>query len=636
MTPRNLMAATVALLLLHASAVAAQDGAALYGRDCAACHDKGVDRAPSREALRGMTAERVLAAMESGAMISMASRVNGAERRAIAQYVTGKTFGPRSGEHADAADMCSGSRKFTNPLAGNDWNGWGNNTSNTRFQSTAAASFTAGQVPRLKVKWAFGFPGDLDANAQPAWLVAVSSSAARAASSIRSAPRAVASIGPTRPGAVRGGMTVAPSPPAGVRRTRPSSATGRQRHAVNAATGALLWTVEADPHPVARIVGSVVFHDGRLYVPVASAEETAGAAPTISAARFAAAWSPRRGQRRQAVEDVTIDDEAKPKRKNAVGTQLLGPSGARCLVEPRRGYRRRALYITTGDNYSAPANATSDAFMALDLATGKVLWTRQMTAGDAWNTACRLPDKTNCPDGKAPDFDFASPPILVSLANGKRALVAGQKSGMLHAVDPDDSGAILWQARLGSGGTIGGVQWGSAADGTNVYVALSDIVRVPVPNSLGSNADPKAGGGMFAFNVDRRRAGVAHAAAAACAHARPLQPGAIRGCDREYPAWCSPGRWMATCARIRRQRSDDLGLRQRRQTYKTVNGVQARGGSLDGPGPAIAGGMMFVSSGYARAGAAGQRAARVLRGRQVGSLEVHRRSRHRREALARL
>jgi polyvinyl alcohol dehydrogenase (cytochrome) len=92
--------------------------------------------------------------------------------------------------------------------------------------------------------------------------------------------------------------------------------------------------------------------------------------------------------------------------------------------------------------------------------------------------------------------------MLVTLATGKRALVAGQKSGMVHAVDPDDNGKILWQARVGNGGTLGGVQWGSSTDGANVYVALSDIVRTNIPNSLGSNADPKQGGGMFAFKLE--------------------------------------------------------------------------------------------------------------------------------------
>ena len=189
------------------------------------------------------------------------------------------------------------------------------------------------------------------------------------------------------------------------------------------------------------------------------------------------------------------------------------------------------LYATTGDNYSAPATSMSDAFVAMDLDTGKILWSRQMTAGDAWNTACRLADKTNCPDTKAPDFDFASPPILVTLANGKRALVAGQKSGMVHAVDPDEQGKILWQSRVGTGGTLGGVQWGSASDGVNVYVALSDIVRLFIPNSLGTNADPKAGGGMFAFNLQTGER-VWYTPPAGVRHAAALQPRAVGGGQR--------------------------------------------------------------------------------------------------------
>src|SRR5438105_4755041 len=160
------------LLVLTSTPVFAQDGAALYRRDCAACHDMGVDRAPARDALQTMTAERVLAAMESGPMISMASRDNGAERRAIAQYVTGKSLSARDlSTTPPQTALCVTARNapgaFASPLTGRNWNGWGENTSNTRFQDAASAGITAAQAPRLKVKWAFGFPGDLDANAQP-------------------------------------------------------------------------------------------------------------------------------------------------------------------------------------------------------------------------------------------------------------------------------------------------------------------------------------------------------------------------------------------------------------------------------------------------------------------------------------
>ena len=103
--------------------------------------------------------------------------------------------------------------------------------------------------------------------------------------------------------------------------------------------------------------------------------------------------------------------------------------------------------MTTGDSYSDPAASTSDAFVAFDLKTGKLLWSRQTTAGDAFTVDCGLPDamRTNCPEAKGPDFDFGSSPILVELPNGRAALIAGQKSGVVHAVDPDRNGAILWQ-----------------------------------------------------------------------------------------------------------------------------------------------------------------------------------------------
>src|SRR5262249_35154624 len=111
-------------------------------------------------------------------------------------------------------------------------------------------------------------------------------------------------------------------------------------------------------------------------------------------------------------------------------------------------------------------------------------------------------DGLNCPDSNGPDFDFASPPMLVTLSNGRRALVAGQKSGIVYAVDPDRQGEMLWQTRVGNGGVSGGVQWGSAADRSNVYVALADLGRIPIPWTVAFSPGPTGGGGMFALKLD--------------------------------------------------------------------------------------------------------------------------------------
>ena len=225
--------------------------------------------------------------------------------------------------------------------------------------------------------------------------------------------------------------------------------------------------------------------------------------------------------------------------------------------------RRNTLYATTGDNYSDPTSRMSDAFVAFDLDSGKILWSRQMTAADAYTSACRIPDKTNCPASNGPDFDFSSGPILVTLANGKRALVAGQKSGLVHAVDPDNQGELMWSVRVGQGGTNGGVQWGSATDGTNVYVALADLGRVVVPFSLSTDVDPKRGGGMFALTPGYRRAGLVHAAGA-MRRSQALQSGAI-GCGERHSRRRILGLGGRTSARIfHRRRFGDLGRRHHR------------------------------------------------------------------------
>ena len=275
-------------------------------------------------------------------------------------------------------------------------------------------------------------------------------------------------------------------------------------------------------------------------MPVASGEEGSGAVPTYECCRFRGslvALDAATGK--QIWKTYMIPEEPKPTKKNAVGAQLWGPSGAPIWATPAIDTRRNAIYITTGNNYSDPTTSMSDAFVALDLATGKILWSRQMTASDAYTAACRLPDKTNCADSNGPDLDFGASPILVTLPNGRRALVAGQKSGVVHALDPDAGGEVLWQTRIGKGGTMGGVQWGSAADATHIYLGLSDIGRLMLTYSTFTDADPKQGGGMFALRLADGEPDLVHAAAG-MRRSPPLQPGAIGGRLGESPASCSP------------------------------------------------------------------------------------------------
>lgn len=592
------------LVVSFPASAAGPDGEAIYKRSCAPCHETGVGRAPSRDALRAMSPERVLAAMESGPMISMANRQSEAGRRAIAEFVTGKSFDrPLETAPAPAAMCQSPAPAFADPSSGPAWNGWGQNLMNTRFQSAAGAGLSAADLPKLKVKWAFGFPATLDANAHPAYAdgrifigstsgnvysLDASSGCIRwyfaASSGVRSAisiGRIETNAGPRYAAFFGDGQAYA--------------------YALDAQSGKLIWKTKVEDFPVGHITGSPIFYDNRLYVPVASGEEGAGASPDYECCRFRGSMVALNASTgKQIWKTYTIPEPAHRTTKNKIGTQLWGPSGAPIWSSPAIDVRRNALYATTGDNYSDPPSRMSDAFVAFNLDNGKILWSHQMTEKDAYTSACRIPDKTNCPESNGPDFDFSSGPILVTLASGKRELVAGQKSGVVHAVDPDNEGELVWSTRVGEGGTNGGVQWGSATDGTNVYVALADLGRVVVPYSLSTDVDPKRGGGMFALRLDsgervwytppvpcgdRKRCSPAQSAAVTAIPGVAFS-GSVDGHLRGYSTSDGKIIWDVDTERA----------------YETVNGIAAHGGSMDGPGPVIAGGMLFVNSGYAAGG----------------------------------
>jgi polyvinyl alcohol dehydrogenase (cytochrome) len=592
------LALAIAVVIPAASSAQDLDGATFYKRSCAMCHDGGLNRAPMRDAFLSMTPERVLAAMETGSMVTMANNRTAAERRAIAEFLTGKPFGTALNMSPSPAAMCKAQSAAFDPAAGPRWNAWGFNASNTRFQDAASARLTATDVPRLKLKWAFAFPGDLQSYGQAtlaggrlyvgSWGGKVYSLDAStgcvhwffdAGAGVRSAISIAEMNG--RPVAFFGDMAA-------------------NVFALDAATGTQLWRVKVDEFPVARVSGSPTFHNGRLYVPLASGEEGAAAVPTYECCRFRGSIVALDAATGMRLWNTYMVDEPKPTKKNTAGAQLWGPSGVPVWATPAIDTRLNRLYITTGNNYSDPTTTLSDAFVALDLTSGKILWSRQMTTSDAYTAACRLPDKTNCAVSNGPDLDFGASPILVTMGNGRRMLLAGQKSGVVHALDPDAGGEVLWQTRIGRGGTMGGVQWGSATDGTNIYVALSDIGRVMLTYSTSTDADPKQGGGMFALRLSdgervwytpppgcgtRPRCSPAQSAAVSAIPGVAFS-GSVDGHMRAYSAANGSILWDF----------DTI------QEYQTVNGAPGRGGSIDGPGPVIGGGMVFINSGYPTAG----------------------------------
>lgn len=337
-------------------------------------------------------------------------------------------------------------------------------------------------------------------------------------------------------------------------------------------------------------------HVNRVYVGVSYFEEVRAISPGYVCCSFRGSVQALDAATGKVIwKTYTVADAPKPGKPTQRGAKTFGPSGASVWSAPTLDPEHNVMYVTTGDNYSEPTTGTSDAVLAIALDTGKILWSKQLTAGDVYNSSCPRADKANCPDAAGPDFDFGSSPILLNLKGNRRMLVLPQKSGMLHGVDPDEQGKIVWEAEVGQGGTLGGIQWGAATDGDLIYVALSDI-RFTAKTATGRNPDPNRGGGMFAFRADNGER-IWMTAPAPCGNRTPCSPAQSQAVSA-IPGAVFSG---SNDGHLRAYATADGKVTWDYDTvhdYQTVNGVAGKGGALDAGGPVIAGGMIFVCSGY--------------------------------------
>ena len=347
--------------------------------------------------------------------------------------------------------MCDESfRPVSDLLAGPNWNGWSPGLTNSRFQAPEVAQLTAEQIPRLKLKWVFGFPGAVAAWSQPVMAggLVFAGSMNGAVYALSAATGCTHWIYQASPAGVRSAVSIG----AGTGDAKFVAYFGdlsASVHAVDATTGQAIWKTRVDEHPFARITGALRLHAGRLYVPITSLEEGAAGNPKYECCTFrgsVVALDATTGK--QLWKTWTISNPPRRTGKSPAGAQLWGPSGAGVWTAPTIDVKRNVLYVATGDHYSDPEEGAGDSVVALHLASGKVSWQRKLLKGDRWNVSCLSGDKSGCPKGEGPDLDFASSPILHTLADGRQVLLAGQKSGMLHVLDAEESGTVIRQIRV--------------------------------------------------------------------------------------------------------------------------------------------------------------------------------------------
>lgn len=559
-------------------------GKALFEDNCAMCHMGTVPKAPARVWLEMMAPDMLLSAMQGGIMAEQASGLSKAEQQQITEYLTRTPMA--EWQHAAPPAKCTGeATRFTGPPPAAE--GWGHD--NRRFHGQETGGLNADDLSRLKLKWAFAYPNATRARSQPVigWnTVFVGSQDGTVyafdldSGCARWTFRAGAEV---RTAIVADGAS---------KKLYFGDAVGRA-YALDAFTGKELWRIKIDDHPHATITGSPTLGDGQLFVPVSSLEVASAADPAYSCCTFRGAvvaldlTSGKINWKAYAIPQKPVEQ-----RRTAAGSRILAPSGAPIWTTPTYDHARKRIYVGTGENYSSPADDNSDALIAFDALSGRRLWHTQLTKGDAWNVGCMVGNDA-CPEENGPDYDLSASPLLVPLDAGRDMIVAGQKSGVVYGIEPE-AGRIVWQRRLGHGGTQGGVHFGMAVQGRTLYVPVVDMANT---------RDDRT------YDVSQRGAGI-HALDAATGkvmwrqHAQDRCKGR-EGCDPGVSAAATaiPGAVLAGHLdgwfhAYGRNDGRILWSYDTTKPVRTITGAKAHGGSMSGPGAVTYHGHLVFNSGY--------------------------------------
>lgn len=566
-----------------------EHGRALYTERCAICHDHPGERVPQRKQLQTRSPETVLGALTGGVMMRQAVELTLQDKQSLTLFLTGKL--ESSERPAPDANRC-GTPASAVSTSGPAWRNWGVDVDNGRYQPVPG--MTAADVPRLSLAWAFAYPGDT-VYGQPAVAgdrVFVSSHAGLIFSldAGTGCTHWVKDIGSP----ARAGIVIAQTDAHEF--TAFIGDDGGVMHALDAQTGAERWFLRMDSHIAARLTGSPVFHEGRLYVTVSSAEEGFAMREQYPCCTFRGSVSAVDARTGRLLWKSYVVAEPNELPGSHPGKARFGPAGGAIWSPPTIDEQRGELFVATGNSYTDVDAIGTDAVVAFDLATGAHKWTRQLTERDNFIGGCGAGthggDGHNCPDELGGDWDFGAPPILRELSHGRRVLLAPQKSGVLWALDPDREGAVIWSRKLGQSAPVGGLVWGSAADRTHVYAGYNgdaDPAQDVGPNGV---AALDIASGQILWNV-------LQSAPASCGWGTDKCTGGIMQAVTAIPGVVFAGAIDAHLRAYDARTGRIIWDYDTFGEYPAVNGAVARGGSLAQGGAVVAGGRLFVNSGYA-------------------------------------
>lgn len=574
-------------------AAAHSAGAADYSLLCAGCHDGAMLEAPQRNALALYTPRRIVESLESGVMAVQGMPLTRKQKRDVAFFLTGERFDDLQTTATTFA--CTPSRASDAPLSQPPiWNGWGAGLDNARYQANEQI-LNSDNVGSLELKWGFAFPGATRSRSQPlvtpeAVFIGSQEGVVYALDAQNGCPL----------WSFKADAEVRAAPILDLDENgRPESLLfgdfSANAYALDAQTGELRWKTRVHKHRLATLTGSTAVHDGIMVVPVSSLEIIAASRTEYSCCSFRGAVVGLDVATGQILWTHFTTPPPRPTVENTAGTQMQGPSGAPVWSGITIDTKRNLVYATTGENYSSPATDTSDAVFAIDLVSGVRQWVTQVTPNDAWNGACsrRAP---NCPEENGPDYDLGASALLATTREGRDLVIAGSKSGMSYALDPDNGGAIVWETRVGSGGTMGGIHYGMSSDGDGLFVGVSDL-PTNNPYNVGEGHPGIHRLDLASGEIDWR-----NDLPNVCGDVKFLCFQGISAAVSSSPGLIFAGGLDGILRAFDADSGEILWEVNTVQEYGDINGVRGFGGAIEADGPVIANGSVYVTSGYEKWG----------------------------------
>jgi len=580
-------------------------GELVYKARCAVCHDNSeATKAPSAATMARLTQGHITNALMTGIMIPQAVGLSSKDVSDVSNYLA---KGEAQDDSWTTAMRCPASRATPKLSAAPTVATFGFDLNNSRTLDPAKVGLAGKDLSTLDVAWTIAFPNTITMRSQAAVVgnslfvpVGESNNRLFAFDISDNAKPCIQWI-------YEGEQTLRTSAGFGTRSDGKKVVLvgdmGGFVHMIDAMNGKELWTAHMGLFPASVSTGTPVLVGDKVIAPSSQYEIMLAAQDSHECCKIhggVVALDAMTGKR---VWEGHTMEQAKPLRDRGDGKMIWGPSGAPVWNSPSIDLKRNLLYVGTGEANSAPAHPNTNAIMAFSLKDGSIKWSHQATADDVYNVGCGpRGGGLNCPKANESvfrDVDFGASTIIAKAPNGKDLVLAGQKSGTVWAMDPD-TGKVVWRRDIGTGGAMGGVHWGIAADDTHVYVPISNAGR-SIP---GQEVDDTIKPGLYAVNLNDGSIDWAFSVKGSCTAeekkfvARCAGLYGLSGAPTVIGDHIITGGLDGRVYMLERKTGKLVWQYSTAREFDTINDVKGNGAAVDNASIIAANGLVIMNSGY--------------------------------------